>query len=186
MTEKELYQKERKRVNQILRRLRKEGYLIDVDLPTIKDDFNKSISYFKGITPKKLRESYLIDTETGELVITNQFENFIDDEQIYQQVVNNIIDKIEGMELNDTDPWFFSLSEKNKVDLIDLIYSATQKYEIKQVALNYQQNATRINYLIDRVIYDSKQEVVDQALTELAMIFSSIPFSFEDFEKMEG
>ena len=73
---KDEYRRERRRVQDLVRRYKKQGYDVEVKIPKlVKNPTEKSISRLKSITARQVRQnSYAPDLETGERINVNTYK----------------------------------------------------------------------------------------------------------------
>lgn len=183
--QKEIYRKQRRRVQQIVRRLRQKGYVVDVEIPATTYDYQKGIEYLAQITPKILREEALIEPETGELIIKRLNKKSTEFEKSYRQILENVFEEIEKIEAPQVSEFLRNRAEETRGVLSDLLYSAVLTHGERETAVHIQHNSQRINYLIDRAIHSSKQEEITIAVTELGIILNRGGLSLNDYDNIE-
>lgn len=170
------YDKELKRIKNIIKREQKKGFVIRDDIvpQRPKRITSKTLENLKAITPKMIRQtaiqkpeitkgkklsSYRKKKATKYLpkatdIVLNNFKDVI--KKVDTKILDRVQEKIQNWSPDTTwSDYFSSVKDKDKNILTNILNGAINQYGIDTVAQRLNDNAVLVNNLVDEILYDS-------------------------------
>lgn len=189
ITGKERYKKERTRIMSATREARKAGYIVDIELPTVKQveksgknfaSLNRKLGKIKGKEVGKLK---VIDTETGEVITLKEARRIIRETPTVT-MIDTVRDWVDT--LPDYRDFYYRRSvsrieyASKKNILMQLLDNAVKEEGIRAVENRLTQNEERIKERIDALLYDSDSSVVETSFIAIAVIIKGTQLSMSE------
>lgn len=178
LTANQRYSKERKRLMDALREVKKAGFIPKIELPTVRQlqkqgkDVAKEARRLSRIRGRKVSEIEVIDRDTGEILTLRQARKIIREAPSIH-MIDIIIAKFDAMP-DYKDFW----SGRRRVERIDyrtryniivqIIYDNVKEYGERAVERHLTDREERINICLEEQKYESDSETVLRSFIELA------------------
>ncbi len=188
------YDKAWRNLQRRIKKLEKQGYVVDTTIKKAKVPRKKSIEKIKGIsTPELIRASYKIDYETGEIIpattiIKNKKElkkKLKDDRSELPtiSIIDEIIKRIKNIEERTQS----HIPKESRInELLRIFYNTIKRYRGKKEKLiDYlKRNEERIFEIIEVITYESDDQTVGASFVELARILNIDTLNDEQSENI--
>lgn len=194
LTPSQKYSKERKRLNNALREVKKAGYIPVIELPTVKEmkkkgaDFKKEARRLAKIKGKKVGEIGVVDPDTGEIITLKAARKIIR-EAPQIAMIDILLAKFGAM------PDYRDFWKKNRfVERVDyrsryniltqIIFDNVKEYGKRAVEKHLERNEEKINIALDEQLHDSDAEDVKRSFVILANLIKMKEFSFSQLAEI--
>lgn len=191
------YQKQKRRVEKIVKEIQSFGGKIDITLPDLKRPTNKSIAKLKSLTPKRLySQSEFINTE-GVKIDSEEFRQAVNKRKAETKkeskarkalkaqvklpnISNIILNNVEDI-LNE-----YAQTKEDFKDLLNTLNKSINEHGRDYVAryLNQPQIAQEIGKLLDILYVTSDPTILDYSLVKLHTILSMGEISDEEVKRL--
>lgn len=181
------YSKERARLQKPFSKLKKAGYVPEMELPTLKEidkkskfDIKKATLKLRKIKGKSVEKQTVVDAYTGEVITLKQAREKIKDEKHYPTIgtLQAVLRKLEELP---TAKLVYSITRK-KLYWVDIESKASVLYRIVQDLVSeigekeadalYFRNQEQIFNLLDEIPPASKEEDIQQSFVNLSYYLS--------------
>lgn len=191
------YNKQVKRIQQFKRRAEKRGFSFDIDIPTPKRVTKQAIERLKSLTPEELyKKGQYIDALTGQIMSGTEGKK-LERQRAAQKgletkrkkklpkidytILRNV-KKIIG-QWSPNAGWSEYWQEektKQKNILSKILDGAISQHGEANVAKRLQNHAEEVVFVVEKILYDSKDEQINFAMARFASIVKGGTLDMEE------